>query len=181
MITVLRILLTPLFVILLLKEMPAAALLVFTAAGISDGLDGFIARYANQRTALGAYLDPLADKFLLTSAYVSLAVLKIIPSWLSVIVISRDVLILIGIAIFSINEVPVNIKPSIASKFTTVFQLATVFLSLLNPSLPLEPYVRLSLIWITAGLTIASGLHYIFLGLTLLQNGGRSSRHKNRT
>ncbi|MEW5909879.1 MAG: CDP-alcohol phosphatidyltransferase family protein [Thermodesulfobacteriota bacterium] len=179
--TVLRILLAPLFMILLLKEMPGYALVVFTAAGISDGLDGFIARYTNQRTVLGSYLDPLADKLLLITAYVSLAVLHIIPSWLSVLVICRDVIILIGIAVFSITGVPVNIKPSIPSKFTTVSQLTTIFLSLLNTSFSFQPVLFQILIWITAGLTILSGLHYIFLGLGILQNGGKPNRQKNRS
>jgi cardiolipin synthase len=178
--TVLRILLAPLFVILLLKEMPGYALVVFSIAGISDGLDGFIARYTNQRTVLGSYLDPLADKLLLITAYVSLAVLHLIPSWLSVLVICRDVIILIGIAVFSITGVPVSIKPSIPSKCTTVFQLATIFFSLLNSSLSFQPLLFQTLIWITAGLTIFSGLHYIFLGLGILQNGGKSSRQKTR-
>ncbi|MBT8352055.1 MAG: CDP-alcohol phosphatidyltransferase family protein, partial [Deltaproteobacteria bacterium] len=80
--TLLRILLTPLFVIFLLKHLYSFALIVFTLAGISDGLDGFIARYLNQRTTLGAYLDPIADKLLVTAAYVSLAILNIIPPWL---------------------------------------------------------------------------------------------------
>ena len=71
--TLVRILLTPVFVILLLRDMFSTALLVFAAAGISDGLDGLIARYLNQRTTLGAYLDPTADKLLLTAAFVALA------------------------------------------------------------------------------------------------------------
>ncbi|MEA1899712.1 MAG: CDP-alcohol phosphatidyltransferase family protein, partial [Thermodesulfobacteriota bacterium] len=93
--TVIRILLTPLFVIFLLRNLFSFALLVFTIAAISDALDGLFARYFNQHTALGAYLDPIADKLLLTSAFVSLAILKIVPGWLTVIVISRDILILL--------------------------------------------------------------------------------------
>ena len=113
--TLIRILLTPLFVIFLLKNLYSSALIVFTIAGISDGLDGFIARYFNQRTTLGAYLDPIADKILLTAAYASLAILNIIPPWLTVIVISRDVLIAIGMFIFTMTNIRVEIKPSIVS------------------------------------------------------------------
>lgn len=162
---------TPLFVILLLKSLFGFALLVFVIAGISDALDGLIARYFDQRTALGAYLDPVADKFLLTAAFISLAVLKIIPGWVTVIVISRDVLILLGIAVFSLTNIPVTIKPSIISKFTTVAQLAAVALTLLELHIQgLGPLLQ-TLFWVTVGLTTISGLHYIFIGMNLLQSG----------
>ena len=89
--TVLRILITPLFVILLIRDLHGYALLLFVLAGVSDGLDGLIARMFNQRSDLGAVLDPIADKLLLTAAYLSLGILKDIPGWLVVVVISRDV------------------------------------------------------------------------------------------
>ena len=167
--TLLRILLTPLFVIFLLKHLYFFALIVFTLAGISDGLDGFIARYLNQRTTLGAYLDPIADKLLLTAAYASLAILNIIPPWLTVIVISRDVLIAIGMFIFSMTNIRVEIKPSIVSKCTTVIQLLTVFLSLLQMQIAGISTIIFSVCLLTAVLTIMSGLHYIYIGLNILQ------------
>ena len=175
--TVMRILLTPLFVIFLLRDMFPFALLVFSIAAISDALDGLLARYFNQYSVLGAYLDPLADKLLLTSAFVSLAVLKIIPPWLTVIVLSRDILIVIGIAIFAIMDIPIEINPSLVSKFTTVAQLSTILLTLLNPTIQGAHIIKWSLFWITAGLTISSGLHYLYFGLNLLQN----SSGKNQT
>ena len=97
--TVLRILLIPLLVIFLIKGLMDHALMVFAVAGVSDGLDGFIARYFNQRTELGAYLDPIADKLLLMSAYVTMAAMALIPAWVAVIVISRDVIIVTGAAV----------------------------------------------------------------------------------
>ena len=106
------------------------ALLVFSIAAVSDGLDGLFARYFNQYSVLGAYLDPIADKLLLVSAFVSLAVLKIIPPWLTVIVISRDIMIVIGILIFAMIDIPIEMKPSLVSKCTTVAQLSTIFLTL---------------------------------------------------
>ncbi len=169
--TVARILLTPLFVILLIKSHFVHALVVFTLAGISDGLDGFIARYFNQRTIMGAYLDPIADKFLLSAAFITLAILTIIPAWLTVIVISRDILILVGIAVFTITDIKVNIKPSIVSKFTTAVQLGTVFIVLLGFHFPAVTILEPSAIWITAGLTILSGLHYMIAGVSILQAG----------
>lgn len=171
--TIVRILLTPFFIILLLKNMFAMALLVFAVAGISDALDGFIARYFNQRSVLGAYLDPLADKLLLLSSYISLAVLMVIPGWLAVIVIARDVIIILGIAVLTITEKPYEIKPSIISKCTTAMQLATVFFTLLHPEFTLFAAIQSYLFWITALLTTASGLHYIFIGMNQLQENGR--------
>ncbi len=167
--TLIRILLVPLFVIYLMKDLFYSALIVFAIAGLSDGLDGLIARYFNQRTELGAYLDPIADKLLITSAFVSLAVMKIIPGWLAVIVISRDVLILLGIAIFSITDITVDIKPSFISKCTTVTQLTTVVFVLFNPAVSGAAMVGYFLYWFTAGLSILSGFHYIYRGMNILQ------------
>jgi len=168
--TVIRILLVPLFVICLLRELFAFALLVFTIAGISDGLDGLLARYYNQRTTLGAYLDPIADKLLLTAAFVSLAILKIVPGWLTVIVITRDVLIVLGIAVFSITDIKFEIKPSLVSKCTTVVQLAAIIFTLLDLEISGTLMMKDFLYWLTAGLTITSGLHYIYIGLNIFQN-----------
>jgi len=168
--TIIRILLTPLFVIFLLRDMFSFALLVFSIAAVSDGLDGLLARYFNQYSVLGAYLDPIADKLLLVSAFVSLAVLKIIPPWLTVIVISRDIMIVIGILIFAMTDIPIEMKPSLVSKCTTVAQLFTIFLTLLDPQIPGTQIIKQLLFWITAGLTVTSGLHYIYFGLNVLQN-----------
>jgi cardiolipin synthase len=167
--TIARILCTPLFVILLLKNQHLFALGVFTLAGITDGLDGLWARGFNQRTQLGAYLDPIADKLLLMASYISLAVLGLLPSWLSVIVITRDVLIVLGIAVFTITAIPVEIKPSLVSKLTTVIQLATVFWTLLDAPGAAAHIVGQTLFWATAGLTIVSGLHYIYVGMRTLE------------
>lgn len=169
--TVARIVMTPLFVILLMKNLFGLALVFFTLAAVSDGLDGFIARYFNQRTVMGAYLDPIADKFLLSTSFIALAILEIIPAWLTVIVISRDILILAGIAIFTINDIKVNIKPSIVSKCTTAVQLATVFIVLLGFFFPVVSIVEQAAFWTAAGLTILSGLHYILAGISILQAG----------
>jgi cardiolipin synthase len=173
LLTIVRILLTPFFVILLLKDLYVSALLIFSLAGISDGLDGFIARYYNQRTNLGAHLDPIADKLLLASAFISMAILKIVPSWVAVIVISRDVLIMMGIAIFTITEKSYRVKPSVISKITTVAQITTIILALINVSTMAFTTLMIILFWVTSLLTTGSGLHYIYLGMMILQNGSR--------
>jgi len=174
--TVTRILLTPLFVILLLRDLLSYALLVFSIAAITDGLDGLIAKYFKQHSAFGAYLDPIADKLLLTSAFVSLAVLKIIPAWLTVIVLSRDILIITGIVVFAITNIQIEIKPSFVSKCTTVAQALTIFFTLLDSQIARVYMIKWSLFWLAAVLTIISGLHYIYMGLNILQNASGNNR-----
>ena len=176
--TICRILMTPLYVILLLKNQLSTALVIFILAGISDALDGLIARVLNQRTILGAFLDPIADKLLLDSSFISLGVLNLVPSWLVVIVITRDILILIGLAVISLTNSNMHISPSPISKCTTALQLATTAMILLcaefteiSPSLPV-------FFWLTAGFTTLSGLHYIYVGMNILQSGTLSDRNK---
>ena len=174
--SVIRILLTPLFVIFLFRDFYNLALLIFAIAAISDILDGLFARYLNQRTALGSYLDPVADKLLLTSAFIILAVVKMVPGWLAVIVISRDILIILGVVIFSIENVSLAIKPSFVSKCTTVAQVSTILFVLLNPDIPGAYIMRWSFYWLTAGLTITSGLHYLYIGMNIVQKGSANNR-----
>jgi cardiolipin synthase len=173
LITLVRIILTPLFVILVINRMLAWAVAVFGLAALSDGLDGFLARTLRQKTALGSYLDPIADKLLLDSAYVSLAVLEILPSWLAVIVISRDLIILVGATMLHLLHGPIPIRPLPVSKITTFFQIVTLLAVLLAAPLPGLGLPRLlpSLLGLTAALTVISGLRYIFLGLSILTAG----------
>jgi len=167
-ITVIRILLTPLFVIFLQSGRYLYALLIFVAAAVSDGLDGFLARYFDQRTELGAYLDPLADKLLLIAAFIGMAVLQFIPAWLAIIVISRDVLILMGIGVFTITQTEFEINPSLWSKMTTFTQLFTICLVLLSLMISIPNGIKLTLFYLTAVITIISGGHYLFVGLNIL-------------
>lgn len=176
--TLIRILLTPLFVIVLLRDERAQALMIFSLAAISDGLDGLIARMLKQRTDLGAILDPIADKLLMTAAFVSMAALKILPAWLTVIVISRDLLILLGMGLFTMNRIEIEIRPRLVSKCTTAVQLATIIWVLLDWQMTLAPLLTRLAFGLTAALTIVSGLHYIYIGLNVLQEGGRNSKEK---
>ncbi|MBN2686741.1 MAG: CDP-alcohol phosphatidyltransferase family protein [Deltaproteobacteria bacterium] len=170
--TILRILLVPVIVIFLIKGAFSKALLVFAVACITDGLDGFLARVLKQKTVLGSHLDPLADKALIVTSYVTLSVLQVIPSWLAVIVISRDFIILLGISVLTIMSVSFEIRPAFVSKVTTVFQFLTIFLVLVFKELPGygNPDLMKAMYWVTALLTIASGLHYIFEGFRLMNN-----------
>jgi cardiolipin synthase len=162
--TILRILSIPVFVIFLLYDRFFIALFIFIGAGITDGLDGLIARVFHQRTAIGAYLDPIADKLMLTTAFVFLAILGIIPSWLTVIVIARDVIILLGVLILQLTSHKVEIKPIFLGKASTVLQLATIAWSLVTPFSMLMKSIFPAIIWVTAGLTALSGLFYIYIG-----------------
>jgi cardiolipin synthase len=170
LITLLRIILVPVVVILLIQGSFLKALMVFIVAGLSDALDGFLARVLNQQTTLGAYLDPIADKALLASTFITLSVLHVIPGWLTVIVISRDFIILLGILILSIMSFSVEIRPWFISKITTGLQLSTVLLALFSRSLPEEvhPLWLHTLYWVTALFTVVSGLHYMSRGLKLI-------------
>ncbi|MDJ0885630.1 MAG: CDP-alcohol phosphatidyltransferase family protein [Desulfobacterales bacterium] len=166
--TLVRMLITPIFIICLIKGAYQMALLIFTLAGVTDGLDGLLARLLDQKTTLGAYLDPIADKLLLVSAFVTLAVQQMIPAWLTVVVISRDVLIIIGIAILEVSKVDYQIQPSMVSKCTTVAQLATIFLLLLSIQTTVLEHALLPVYWLTTVLSIASGLHYVYLGIQIM-------------
>jgi len=172
LITLLRIILVPVVVILLIQGFFLKALIVFIVAGLSDALDGFLARVLNQQTELGAYLDPIADKALLASTFVTLSVLHVIPGWLTVIVISRDFIILLGISVLSIMSISVEIRPLFISKITTAMQLTTVLLALFARCLPEEvhPMWLDALYWVTALFTIVSGLQYMSRGLKLMNH-----------
>ena len=165
-----RIILVPVFVIFLIQNEYYNALIVFVIAGLTDVLDGAMARLLNAQTILGAYLDPIADKLLLSTSFVTLAILGIIPSWLTVIVISRDFIILLGIAILSLMSVPFKIKPAVISKATTALQLGTIFFTLLHKAIThgLSNNWILALFWLTALFTVASGLVYIIRGIKII-------------
>lgn len=163
--TLIRILLTPLFILSIMWHLMGYALFVFALAAVTDALDGLLARWLNQRTLLGAYLDPLADKLLSTAAFISLFLIGIIPEWLAVIVISRDLLILTGIAMLKLMDIPFEMAPTRISKSTTLFQMVTICLVLLLG----DAAFLLFLFAATAALTLVSGLQYIYRGMNLLQ------------
>ncbi len=168
LITSLRIILAPIFIIYLIREDFTAALILFIIAGLSDGADGLIARLFNQKSKLGSYLDPLADKILLIAAFVVLAVHGFIPPWLTVLAISRDILILLGVLFFFLNGMDIVIRPSLASKITTCLQLGTIFIVLARNSLPQLTELETPLFWITGLATITSGLHYMYYWFKLM-------------
>jgi len=122
-ITIARILLVPVTVWLIISEAYGFAFLAFVAAGVSDAVDGYLARRLNLRSELGAYLDPIADKALLVSIYVTLGFLKMFPAWLVIAVVSRDVLIVSAVILSWLMERPVKVKPLMISKVNTAAQI----------------------------------------------------------
>ena len=165
LITLFRIILTPLFIIFLIQGNYRKALVVFILAGVSDLADGLIARTWHQKSRLGSYLDPLADKLLMAASFVTLSIYHQIPSWLTVLVLSRDVILAVGVVIFRLADIPLVVRPSLAGKWTTTFQLLTVGFVLLNKIWAFPPLVLPVFFWITGVLTTISGLQYFYRGI----------------
>jgi cardiolipin synthase len=123
LITIARILLVPVMVWAIASQEMRVAFFLFVAAGLSDAVDGFLAKRFDMASELGAYLDPLADKVLLVSIYVSLGITEAIPRWLVILVVSRDLLIVGGIMLSWVLGNPIRIKPLMVSKLNTVAQI----------------------------------------------------------
>ena len=171
-ITIGRILLVPITVWLIISGAFSLAFVAFVAAGVSDGVDGFIARKFNQRSELGAYLDPIADKALLVSIYLSLGFLKFLPAWLVILVVTRDVLIVGAVVLAWVVDKPMPVAPSMASKANTVGQiiLAGVVLGLLGLEISVIPVLYVGFT-VVAVLTFGSGALYIRDWLLHMANG----------
>lgn len=168
LLTLTRVLLIPLFIIFIIQKSFTNALITFAIAGITDGIDGLVARITHQKTELGAYLDPIADKLLLICAFLTLAIIERLPGWLAVVVITRDVIILLGVLIMILNNYSIKIGPSLLSKVTTNFQILTVILALWDGGSQGWGILRDISIYGTTFLTIFSGAHYIYIGTKIL-------------
>lgn len=170
--TLIRIAAIPFFLVLLFSRLYNYALLVFLIGGITDALDGPVARFTNQRTRLGAYLDPLADKLLIISSLVVLTLIDAVPAWLTILVLSRDVIVTLGYgAIYFVVEERMEIQPSTLGKINTfllLLAITIVLVSLYDPNMippPLPSYLFL----LSAVTTIISGLQYVYRGLVWFQ------------
>lgn len=169
--TLLRILLIPVFVGLMLYGWYEWALAVLLAAGLTDALDGTIARAANQRTKLGMYLDPLADKLLLTSGFLTLSVLHLVPLWAVILVVSRDVMLLTGAVLAHLTDSAVDIAPSPLGKGTTAVQLIYLLFAVVCLARQVDRHVLDPLLYVVVVLTVASGFHYLYRGFSRLNIG----------
>lgn len=174
-ITLCRILMIPFFISFLVYNYNLYAFGVFLLAGISDALDGFIARTSKKKTRLGTILDPMADKLLLSSSFLTMTIIQKMPAWVSIIVISRDIIIIIGALMLLLFYEGLNISPSILGKGTTLFQILYVILTLLFLVLGKDVAVLSPLLWITIGLTVVSGIQYIYIWFKLLNSNDKQS------
>ncbi|GIW42935.1 MAG: phosphatidylglycerophosphate synthase [Candidatus Binatia bacterium] len=182
--TLLRIAAVPAFLIFVTSGQYAAALALFLLAGVTDALDGALARLLDTKSTIGASLDPLADKLLVVSSFLSLTWYGVLPVWLFILVATRDVVILVGYLVLYFFARPPEVAPSGISKVNTFFGMLTIgfaLLTLARPELPMRQ-VNQALWFITGATTAVSGLHYVYTGLLWLQGyGNETSQGKIET
>jgi cardiolipin synthase (CMP-forming) len=161
-ITFLRLALLPVFLICLFYRHFEWALALLVIAGLSDGLDGLLARRLNQKSDLGMLLDPLADKLLLSSAFVVLALIGVMDWWLTILVLARDVIILAIAVVIILAAGRRTFPPSIYGKVTTVLQILLLFVALASSAFPQAGLANSvhGLVYLVAAATIISGTHY---------------------
>jgi len=163
LITVVRLLLVPPIVVSLLRADYGLALLLFVAAGLSDALDGFLAKTFNWTSRLGGLLDPIADKLLLVSCYLALTWQGLIPVWLTALVIGRDLVILIGAIVYNAVVERLEAAPSVISKINTLSQLVLVVAVLFNYGAQLLPAGWLDILFHGVfATTLLSGVDYVW-------------------
>jgi cardiolipin synthase len=167
LLTILRLILIPVFVTCVFYQRFVWALIVFFLAAITDGLDGLVARAFNQKTPLGEILDPMADKLLLVTAFIILSLprftaLAPLPFWLTAAVISRDIFIVLGALTINIVTGFSQFRPSIPGKINTLVQVVTIVLFLTANVFHLLQEWLQTIYLLTLGMTIFSGLHYLF-------------------
>ena len=157
LITIFRLILVPVVIVAIMQEGWWTAFVLFVVAGVSDGVDGFIAKRFDMRSEFGAYIDPLADKALLVSIYVTLAVVGVLPSWLAIVVVSRDLMIVAAVLLSWVMARPVKIKPLMVSKLNTAAQIGFAALVLATKAFGIDagPFRDVAM-FAVAGLTVAS-------------------------
>jgi len=162
--TILRILMVPVFIMAIMYHELDLAFILFIAAAVTDALDGYIARIRNEKTVLGTIMDPIADKLLVGSAYIGFSLVSGLPQYLKMpiyvplIIISRDVIILMGALVIYLITGKLDVKPTMAGKLTTFFQMITIIAVLLR-------FVYSNWLWnIAVIMTMISGLDYLRIG-----------------
>ena len=165
--TIVRIVLIPVFVTQLVYRRPTTALIIFLLASLTDTLDGYFARRRGSQTRLGAFLDPMADKLLLTASFITLTYLKVIPFWITAVVISRDVVLILGAALIHISGGTIYPAPTWLGKASTLFQMLTVLAAMLGSYFRLPTASKVFFL-ATAIFTTASGIQYLYQGTRLL-------------
>lgn len=178
-ISFLRLCSVPVFIWLLLRHDVELAFWLFTAAAVTDAIDGFIAKKLNQRTTLGAFLDPLADKALLVSAFFILGMQDVLPMWLVLLVIFRDLVIVGGAVVFETVTKSLQMEPLLISKINTLVQILMVagVLADLLFAVPGDHIVTL-LEYVVAGTTVISGMAYMIIWSSRAQQHERGNESK---
>ena len=164
--TILRLILIPVFVTALFYQRFGWALSIFLFAAITDGLDGLVARSLNQKTQLGAILDPMADKLLLVTAFVVLSLPRFtfsdpIPFWVTIAVISRDAFIVLGALVIHMVTGFSQFRPSLPGKINTIVQIIQIVVFLGANAFNLQSELLMPLYYLTVAMAVLSGLHYI--------------------
>ena len=164
--TLLRVLLIPAFVILVVYGYLGWALVVFATAGLTDALDGLLARWWRQKTSLGAWLDPAADKLLLVTTFIVLTIPGLglenrLPIWLTILIISRDIVIVVTVAIVNLAVGPRTFRPSIYGKIATATYIITAVIAMLFNYLGYHSIFVDVGIYASLAITLVSGVHYI--------------------
>lgn len=174
-ITLFRFLLVPCVVLALLYGEMGWAFFCFLVAGVSDGIDGFIARHFDQRSESGAYLDPIADKILLVSTFVVLGFLRELPLWLVIATVARDALIMGAVILSTVMANPVAMRPLFISKVNTTVQIILVLVVLAELAFRMDGGpLRQALIYLAAILTAASAAAYLVAWLGHMSGYGES-------
>ena len=163
--TVFRIMLIPAFIMVLEYGRNDIALGVIILASLTDALDGFIARATDQKTELGTFLDPLADKFMLITSFVLFAYYGWVPEWLTIIIISRDVVVVTGWILLYVVRRSLKVEVSTLGKTAIFLQFTTVFYVLVNINFGIAPEAKIFLVLLTAVITVVSGVQYVLRGL----------------
>jgi cardiolipin synthase len=164
LISLARLLCVPFIISLILSHQLYLALILFTIAGVSDALDGFLARVFKSRTTLGAYLDPIADKVLIFGVYAALGKIGLIETWVMLLVIFRDIIIVGGILFLIVVNLSIEMKPNMMSKLNTVVQLVyAIFILSQADSLFGISFLNQYLGYIVAITTMISGIIYVRL------------------
>ena len=162
LITIARLIIVPVVIVMIMQGRWPAAFILFVVAGVSDAVDGFIARRFDMRSEFGAYIDPLADKALLVSIYVTLAIVGTLPSWLAIVVVSRDLMIVAAVLLSWVMARPVKIRPLMVSKLNTAAQIGFAALVLSTNAFGVDASaIEGVAMFAVAGLTIASAAAYL--------------------
>lgn len=159
--SLLRVLSVPVFIGLMVENQTHWALWLFAGAGLTDALDGFVAKRFDMETELGKYLDPLADKVLLMSGFITLTAVGLLPLWLTLMVVTRDTIIVVGALLYQMMTGALHIQPSWSSKLNTVAQMFLLLLVLFHHTHGVLSVLLTPMIWLTALTTLVSGGGYV--------------------